>query len=478
MKKTQIAALVLTTIAFTNVSQAASHTNFESAALAIAEAYRVNDISRIQNTLSKLGFNVTDAEAKQIGSEAALGHINWSTPVTYITNTGLVAPRTTTGNIQANNVYTKNGSSVESSLDGLNKRAQQIEAVNNNQDQRLTNLENAPKPQDGKDGAPGRDGIDGKDGAPGRDGIDGKDGAPGRDGIDGKDGAPGRDGIDGKDADMSVVSKNSTDIATNATNIDTNKTAIEHQANLLKTGMNWAGAAVGKLQTESREHAAGIDSNKTAIAKNGADIATNQGNIETNKAAIEHQANLLKTGMNWAGAAVGKLQTESREHAAGIDSNKTAIAKNGADIATNQGNIETNKAAIEHQSDLLQTGMTWAGAAVGKLQTESREHAAGIDSNKTAIAKNGADIATNQGNIETNKAAIEHQSDLLQTGMAWAGAAVGKLQTESREHAAGIANNAVALSTKVDQSRYESDKADQGMIDAAQDKTTATVKAT
>lgn len=62
-----------------------------------------------------------------------------------------------------------------------------------------------PKPRDGVDGAPGRDGVDGKDGAPGRDGVDGKDGAPGADGKDGRDGlagvpgAPGRDGVNGKD---------------------------------------------------------------------------------------------------------------------------------------------------------------------------------------------------------------------------------------------------------------------------------------
>ncbi len=56
---------------------------------------------------------------------------------------------------------------------------------------------------DGKDGAPGKDGVDGKDGqdgAPGKDGVDGKDGqdgAPGKDGVDGKDGADGKDGQDG-----------------------------------------------------------------------------------------------------------------------------------------------------------------------------------------------------------------------------------------------------------------------------------------
>ena len=67
---------------------------------------------------------------------------------------------------------------------------------------------------DGKDGAPGKDGVDGKDGqdgAPGKDGVDGKDGqdgAPGKDGVDGKDGqdgAPGKDGVDGKDGQDAIA---------------------------------------------------------------------------------------------------------------------------------------------------------------------------------------------------------------------------------------------------------------------------------
>ncbi|MEN5181770.1 hypothetical protein ABE501_18570 [Comamonas testosteroni] len=93
-----------------------------------------------------------------------------------------------------------------------------------------------PKPENGKDGAPGRDGIDGKDGAPGQDGKDGRDGLDGtsftiedadvlisqkiasweldferravatlekavdrmpkpKDGVDGKDGQNGKDGL-------------------------------------------------------------------------------------------------------------------------------------------------------------------------------------------------------------------------------------------------------------------------------------------
>jgi integrin beta 3 len=66
-----------------------------------------------------------------------------------------------------------------------------------------------PRPENGKDGAPGErgaDGAPGQKGEPGErgaDGIHGKDGTPGRDGLaglpgrDGKDGAPGQNGTDG-----------------------------------------------------------------------------------------------------------------------------------------------------------------------------------------------------------------------------------------------------------------------------------------
>lgn len=66
-----------------------------------------------------------------------------------------------------------------------------------------------PRPENGKDGAPGERGLDGAPGqkgdkgSPGADGAAGKDGTPGRDGLaglpgrDGKDGLPGQDGADG-----------------------------------------------------------------------------------------------------------------------------------------------------------------------------------------------------------------------------------------------------------------------------------------
>lgn len=65
-----------------------------------------------------------------------------------------------------------------------------------------------PKPENGKDGAPGRDGIDGKDGAPGPQGEKGDPGAPGpageagpsgEQGVPGEAGAPGQNGKDGRD---------------------------------------------------------------------------------------------------------------------------------------------------------------------------------------------------------------------------------------------------------------------------------------
>jgi hypothetical protein len=84
-----------------------------------------------------------------------------------------------------------------------------------------------PTPRDGRDGKDGRDGVDGKNGADGINGKDadadiivrrvlelvpkpenGKDGAPGlngKDGAPGKDGERGSDGIAGRDADESAI---------------------------------------------------------------------------------------------------------------------------------------------------------------------------------------------------------------------------------------------------------------------------------
>lgn len=61
-----------------------------------------------------------------------------------------------------------------------------------NHDQRITSLENAPKPTNGVDGKDGAKGDTGATGATGKDGLDGKNG---RDGINGKDGNNGKDGV-------------------------------------------------------------------------------------------------------------------------------------------------------------------------------------------------------------------------------------------------------------------------------------------
>ncbi|HCR0583549.1 TPA: collagen-like protein [Enterobacter hormaechei] len=92
---------------------------------------------------------------------------------------------------------------------------------------RITTLENAPKPQDGKDGTNGKDGINGKDGATGpagkdgKDGLNGtngKDGATGPAGRDGKDGLNGTNGKDGKDVDPAVAKQ----VATNMIRLEIN----------------------------------------------------------------------------------------------------------------------------------------------------------------------------------------------------------------------------------------------------------------
>ncbi|RKR63771.1 YadA-like protein [Yokenella regensburgei] len=75
----------------------------------------------------------------------------------------------------------KNGTDIINLQNETNLQGQ----VLTNHDQRITDLENAPKPTNGKDGINGIDGINGKDGAQG---ITGANGSDGKDGINGKDG--------------------------------------------------------------------------------------------------------------------------------------------------------------------------------------------------------------------------------------------------------------------------------------------------
>jgi integrin beta 3 len=61
------------------------------------------------------------------------------------------------------------------------------------------------------DGAPGKDGTHGNDGAPGEPGERGEQGEPGLDGKDGRDGQPGVPGRDGKDGAMGLNGKDGKD---------------------------------------------------------------------------------------------------------------------------------------------------------------------------------------------------------------------------------------------------------------------------
>lgn len=101
-----------------------------------------------------------------------------------------------------------------------------VEATNQRIDEdrgRITNLENAPKPKDGKDGTNGIDGTNGSDGHNGIDGQNGNDGKEGSAGAAGSNGYNGLDGRNGRDFDPAFVNHANKQFSDLSTRIDDNK---------------------------------------------------------------------------------------------------------------------------------------------------------------------------------------------------------------------------------------------------------------
>ncbi|HFD7669430.1 TPA: YadA-like family protein, partial [Enterobacter kobei] len=89
----------------------------------------------------------------------------------------------------------------------LQNQTQLQGAVLKDNEQRITSLENAPKPADG---------LDGKDGAKGDKGDTGATGAQGVAGINGRDGAKGKDGVTTNVTRMQVDTATQTKVANNS----------------------------------------------------------------------------------------------------------------------------------------------------------------------------------------------------------------------------------------------------------------------
>lgn len=158
-------------------------------------------------------------------------------------------------------------SSVNSKLDSVNKQLTDSIVDESNArsgadsalGQRITTLENAPKPTNGVDG---KDGVNGKDGATGAKGDKGDTGATGAVGANGKD------GVDGKDGVTTTVTKVQVDTATQA-KVDSNSKQV-------------AGNTVAVDNVQSRQQA-----QETTIRRHSSQLSNHEERIT----ALENENN-------------------------------------------------------------------------------------------------------------------------------------------------------------------------------------------
>lgn len=168
---------------------------------------------------------------------------------------------------------------------------------------RITNLENAPKPADGKDGAKGDKGDQGIAG------------------LNGKDGHDGKDGLNGKDADMTKVNKNTSDIqnltvdvtANTARAADLDNRIAQQKAEQAKTNQTVAQHSKQLADHESRIQ--DLERNTSnGFAQLKSQVEKNKRNADAGIAGVAAMANIpqVTESQNFAvGAGVGSRQGES-----------------------------------------------------------------------------------------------------------------------------------------------------------------------
>ena len=137
----------------------------------------------------------------------------------------------------------------------------------------------------------------------------------------------------------------------------------------------------------------------TVVAKNKADIATNEANIKTNGNKITNLGTLYDTvtkavGNNTQGVAankadIGKNKADIKANSSKITNLGTLHSMVAGAVGANKGRIDQNKADIQ---DL--------DAEVGLLGEEINSLEGEIFNNQDAIAKNQADIKTLESNVE------------------------------------------------------------------------------
>lgn len=150
------------------------------------------------------------------------------------------------------------------------------------QDTRLTALENAPKPTNGKDGI---DGVDGHDGHDGHDGAQGVKGDKGDTGAQGVAGANGKDGADGKDGVTTTVTQIQVDTATqkqvaaNSRQVSNNSQQV--QTNALSIAANTQALSANTQQTATQQRS--VSDNSQRISKLENSFSSLKEHVEGNK---------------------------------------------------------------------------------------------------------------------------------------------------------------------------------------------------
>lgn len=481
MKKIIIAAtLMFSALSLTSANAAVSlKSSGDQWSAAVADLMNSNENgnwneSRFISTFNSR-FNGTEAEARALLDSLKSGNV----PKSADDFNNSISTPNPGGNGGSGSGVTKD------ELDASQKAQDDKQAaVDKEQDTRIKELEDN-KPVDGKDGAQGEKGDKGDTGAAGKDGENGKDGA---------------------DADMTLVNKNTSDIAelqsTKADKSDLNKETAERKASDAVLG----GAIIG----ESIARAAGDAALNNKINQNAANQSTKD---KAQDAAINGKVDKTQYDKDKAAqASTDKAQNTAINNAQSSANN----AQNTANVALGVGVANTIGLGIEaatraNEDAKLQNQITSNKAAQASTDAKQNDHINAVqdaaqtandratdlehraDASENAIRETNKQLeVTDQRSIDnanrldgveaTNGAQDAAIKDLADTK-----ADKTDLNNETAERIAGdkalsdtIAQNQkdqaktdakqnAEINNKVDKSTYAVDKAKQAIHDTIQD---------
>lgn len=230
----------------------------------------------------------------------------------------------------------------------------------------------------GKDGAPGKDGVDGrhgKDGAPGADGRHGVDGKNGDPGAAGKDGASGANGKDGKDSDPdSIAAAVMEKVAAVLDDLPVPKDGTHGKDGIDgKPGADGAPGANGKDGTPGKDGLAGKDGAAGADGKDGVPGANGKDGAAGANGKDGAPGLNGKDGAPGINAKDGTHGTNGKDGAPGTNGKDGAPGVNGKDGAPGK----------DFEPLMLQAA---AETAARKAVAELPAAAPGKDANPTEIA--------------------------------------------------------------------------------------------